>query len=62
MIALEHSKKRKRRAHARGAVMVEYSVLIGFVALACVVAFIGLGVALFNNFEARRDLIFYPSP
>ncbi len=53
---------RHRRARARGAVMTEYTVLVGLVAIACIGAFVGLGVALVSNFEARRDLIFFPSP
>lgn len=42
--------------------MTEYTVLVGAVALACVGAFVSLGVALVDNYEARRDLILYPSP
>jgi Flp pilus assembly pilin Flp len=42
--------------------MTEYTVLVGFVALASIGAFIALGVALTKNFESRRELILYPSP
>ncbi len=48
--------------HARGAATTEYTVLVGFVAIACIGSFIFLGVAFVSNFEARRDLILYPSP
>jgi Flp pilus assembly pilin Flp len=54
--------RRSRRSQARGAVMTEYTVIVGVVALACVGAFVLLGVALVSSFEARRDLILYPSP
>lgn len=50
------------RRQARGAAMTEYTVLVGVVGIACIGAFIFLGLALVNSFEARRDLILYPSP
>ena len=49
-------------AQARGAAMTEYTVIVGLVALACIGAFLTLGVALVVSFEARRDLILYPFP
>jgi Flp pilus assembly pilin Flp len=51
-----------RRRGARGAAMTEYTVLLGVVAIASLGAFVGLGVALVDSFEARRDLLLYPSP
>jgi Flp pilus assembly pilin Flp len=61
-LALSRRSRRSRRSQARGAVMTEYTVIVGVVALACVGAFVLLGVALVSSFEARRDLILYPSP
>ena len=46
----------------RGAVMTEYSVLVGSIALGASVALVGLGVALVNSFEHVRGFILYPFP
>lgn len=51
-----------RLAAVRGAMFAEYTILVGVVAIACIGAFIGLGVALVSSFEARRDLVLYPFP
>lgn len=51
-----------RLSQARGAAMTEYTILVGVVAIACIGAFITLGIALVSSFEARRELILYPSP
>ncbi len=45
-----------------GAVAVEYIVLVGFVALASLPAFIAMGVALVNGFESIRDIMLWPMP
>ncbi|MBX3193151.1 MAG: hypothetical protein KF819_39570 [Labilithrix sp.] len=49
-------------SRARGAVMTEYTVLVGLVALACIGGFLFLGLAIVDSFESRRDLLLYPSP
>lgn len=46
----------------RGAATVEYSVIIGTVALAAMAAFAGLGVALLDDFELVRRFVLYPYP
>lgn len=51
-----------RMHRARGAVMVEYSVLIGTVALGASLALVGLGVAFVRSFEFVRGFILYPFP
>ncbi|MCA9589495.1 MAG: hypothetical protein KC657_29505 [Myxococcales bacterium] len=49
-------------ARARGAATVEYTVLVGAVALCASVALIGLGVAFLESFEQVRGLVLYPYP
>ncbi|MBN9159691.1 MAG: hypothetical protein J0I07_01910 [Myxococcales bacterium] len=51
-----------RPRRVRGAVMTEYSVLVGSVALGASVALVGLGIAFVNSFEHVRGLILYPFP
>lgn len=46
----------------RGAVMVEYSVLIGGIALAGAIGFIAVGTAVAENFEFVRGLLLCPIP
>lgn len=41
----------------RGTVMLEYSILMGTVALGSAIAFITLGVAFVNNFDLVRGLL-----
>lgn len=52
----------RRLRQVRGAAMTEYTILVGVVAITCIGAFIGLGVALVTSFESTRNLILYPSP
>lgn len=51
-----------RARRVRGAVVTEYSVLVGSVALGASVALVGLGFALVNSFEHVRGFILYPFP
>jgi Flp pilus assembly pilin Flp len=46
----------------RGAVMAEYVVLIGTVALGSAAAFLTIGVALVNSFGFVRNLLLIPFP
>jgi hypothetical protein len=41
----------------RGTVMLEYSILMGTVALGSAAAFISVGVAFVNNFDLVRSLL-----
>jgi hypothetical protein len=41
----------------RGTVMLEYSILMGTVAIGSAIAFISLGVAFVNNFDLVRGLL-----
>ena len=52
----------RRTTDARGAVTVEYTVLLGAVALAAMGAIAGLGVALSDDFELVRSFVLYPYP
>lgn len=52
----------RRLRQVRGAAMTEYTVLVGVVAITCIGAFVGLGIALVSSFESTRNLILYPSP
>ncbi len=45
-----------------GAVAVEYVVLVGFVALASLPAFISMGKSLSNAYEGIRDMMLWPMP
>ena len=49
-------------ADTRGAVMVEYTVLIGAVALIGSVGFIAVGVAVVKNFAFVRGMLLCPIP
>lgn len=46
----------------RGAVMTEYTVLLGTVALVSAGALVALGAALVNRFEFERVFILFPFP
>jgi Flp pilus assembly pilin Flp len=46
----------------RGAAAVEYSILVGCVALAGCVGLVVVGVALIDSFEFVRRLILVPTP
>jgi len=49
-------------ADQRGAVMAEYTVLIGTVAIGSAAAFIVIGAALVNGFSFVRSLLLVPFP
>lgn len=49
-------------ADTRGAIMVEYSVLIGVIAITASFALVGVGVAVAENFDFVRGLILCPIP
>ncbi len=51
-----------RHRRIRGAVMTEYTVLVGVVALGASVALVGLGVAFANSFEHVREYVLSPYP
>jgi Flp pilus assembly pilin Flp len=53
---------RKPPSRVRGAVMTEYTVLIGSVALAASFALVGLGWALVDLFEMQQSLLLMPVP
>ncbi|HEY2514069.1 MAG TPA: hypothetical protein VGI39_24550 [Polyangiaceae bacterium] len=46
----------------RGAVMVEYSALLGFVGIVTLPALILCGIALTSGFQAVRNFLLYPFP
>jgi Flp pilus assembly pilin Flp len=47
---------------AEGAVMVEYAVLVGAMALGAALGLVGVGIALVDNFDLVRSLILAPIP
>ena len=44
-------------ADTRGAVLLEYSILVGTVALACAVGLLVVGIAVLNSFGFVRELL-----
>lgn len=52
----------RRRAHARGAVSVEYIVLVGAVAIALAVSLVAFGPSFVRHYEITRDLALVPAP
>lgn len=50
------------RADTRGALLVEYSVLIGAIAIAGSIALVGVGLALVHSFDFVRGLLLCPIP
>lgn len=50
------------RADTRGALMVEYSVLIGVIAIAGSLGLVVVGVALVHSFDFVRGLLLCPIP
>jgi Flp pilus assembly pilin Flp len=46
----------------RGAVMLEYSILVGTVALACAVGLLFVGLAVLNSFGFVRELLLSAIP
>ena len=49
-------------ADARGAVMVEYTILIGTLALAGIIGLIAIGIAVLNSFSFVRGLLLGAAP
>ncbi len=49
-------------AHQHGAIMLEYTILVGCVALSGCVGLIVVGVALVDSFDFVRSLILTPVP
>lgn len=46
----------------RGAVLLEYSILVGTVALACSVGLLVVGIAVLNSFGFVRELLLSAIP
>lgn len=49
-------------ADARGAVLVEYTILIGTLALAGIIGLIAVGIAVLNSFSFVRGLLLGAAP
>jgi len=47
---------------ARGALLLEYSILVGTVALACAVGLLVVGIAMLNSFGFVRELLLSAIP
>lgn len=60
--AMRTSKISRFVRDTRGAVMVEYSALLGFVAIVTLPALILCGIALTSGFQAVRNFLLYPFP
>ena len=58
----EASRFRKLRLDTRGAVLLEYSILVGTVALACAVGLLVVGIAVLNSFGFVRELLLSAIP
>ena len=59
----ERAKARvKARRRSIGAVMVEYALLLTFVAIPTVVGLTAAGVILYNAYLAERRHLLYPTP
>jgi Flp pilus assembly pilin Flp len=56
------SRLRRLRLDARGALMLEYSILVGTVALACAVGLLVVGIAVLNSFGFVRELLLSAIP
>jgi Flp pilus assembly pilin Flp len=54
--------RHRNRTRSRGAINVEYTVLVGTVGLASMLALVGLGVAILRSFEFVRSFVLYPYP
>lgn len=60
---IEERKARLAAARrSRGAVMVEYALLLTFVAVPTVVGLTAAGVQLLHGYIAERDHLLYPTP
>ena len=60
--AMRTSKISRFVRDTRGAVMVEYSALLGFVGIVTLPALILCGIALTSGFQAVRNFLLYPFP
>ncbi|HKO46849.1 MAG TPA: hypothetical protein VJV79_03960 [Polyangiaceae bacterium] len=56
------SRFQKALFDTRGAVMLEYSILVGTVALACAVGLVVVGLAVLNSFGFVRELLLSSMP
>jgi hypothetical protein len=56
------SRFRKVLLDTRGGVLLEYSILVGTVALACAVGLLVVGVAVLNSFGFVRELLLSAIP
>jgi len=58
----ECSKLRALESDSRGAVLLEYSILVGTVALACSIGLLIVGIAVLNSFGFVRELLLSAIP
>jgi Flp pilus assembly pilin Flp len=56
------SRFRRVQGDARGALMLEYSILVGTVALSCAVGLLIVGIAVLNSFGFVRELLLSAIP
>ncbi len=56
------SRRKSAWRDTRGAVMVEYALLLTFVAVPTVVGLTAAGVTLLKNYIKQRDHLLYPTP
>jgi len=56
------SRVRKLLVDARGALLLEYSIVVGTVALACAVGLLIVGIAVLNSFGFVRELLLSAIP
>jgi hypothetical protein len=47
---------------ARGAIVLEYTILLGVVSISAAVALVGLGVAFVDSFGLLREMLLTPFP
>jgi Flp pilus assembly pilin Flp len=59
---IESSKLRQAWRDTRGAVLLEYSIIVGTVALAGAVGFVIVGIAVLNSFGFVRELLLSAIP
>lgn len=61
-IAIQRCRLTALWADARGAVLVEYTILIGTLALAGIIGLIAVGIAVLNSFSFVRGLLLGAAP
>ena len=61
-IAVQRRRLTALLADARGAVLVEYTILIGTLALAGIIGLIAVGIAVLNSFSFVRGLLLGAAP